>query len=123
MTSDSSTLINTTHASDVPSIHTANDSVLHVSHIGSISTPNLSILNSYFVPKLSLNLLSVGQLCDLRYTVHFFSSSCTVQDPRTHQIIGTGSKVGRLFTVTSLHIPSHAVTTIHTAAPTIPLSL
>jgi hypothetical protein len=43
-----------------PAIYSADGSRLPVSHIRSISSPNLSIDNTYFVPQLSLNLLSVG---------------------------------------------------------------
>ena len=44
----------------LPTIYTANGSLMHVSHLGNISTPSLSISNVYHIPKLTHNLLSVG---------------------------------------------------------------
>jgi len=45
-------------------IHTADSSQLNVSHIGDISTTSLSLSDAYLVPNLSLNLISVDQLCE-----------------------------------------------------------
>ena len=59
----------------------------------------------FHVPKVSLNLLSVGQLCELSVDVHFLSRGCFVKDPQTGEILGTGHKVGRLFELKSLRIP------------------
>jgi hypothetical protein len=53
-------------------IYTANGSHLDVSHIGSISTHQLSMSNTYLVSNLSLNLLYVGQLCELGLKLQFF---------------------------------------------------
>jgi hypothetical protein len=49
----------------LPTITTADGFAMTVSHVGSISTPNLSISDVFYVPKLHLNLLSVGQLTEL----------------------------------------------------------
>jgi hypothetical protein len=57
------------------------------------------------VPNLSLNLLSVGQLCELGLELHFSKRDCDVQDPQTGQLIGTTHKIGRLFELSSLHLP------------------
>ena len=43
-----------------PIIYIADSSHMHVSHIGTISSADLTILDTFLVPKLSLNLLSVG---------------------------------------------------------------
>uniref|UniRef100_A0A2N9J1Q7 Reverse transcriptase Ty1/copia-type domain-containing protein n=1 Tax=Fagus sylvatica TaxID=28930 RepID=A0A2N9J1Q7_FAGSY len=80
-----------------------------VSHVGSISTPNLSVSDVFCVPKLHLNLLSVGQLTELGLNLFFSSRGCLVQDSRTGQIVGTARKVGQLFELTSLHFPSSSV--------------
>jgi hypothetical protein len=93
----------------LPTITTADGSAMTVSHIGSISTPNLSVSNVFCVPKLHLNLLSVGQLTELGLNLFFSSCGCLVQDSRTGQIVGTARKVGRLFELTSLHFPSSSV--------------
>jgi hypothetical protein len=59
-------------------IYTANGSHLDVSHIGSISSHQLSMSDTYLVSNLSLNLLSVGQLCELGLELHFFKQGCDV---------------------------------------------
>uniref|UniRef100_A0A2N9GJZ0 Integrase catalytic domain-containing protein n=1 Tax=Fagus sylvatica TaxID=28930 RepID=A0A2N9GJZ0_FAGSY len=93
----------------LPTITTADGSAMTVSHVGSISTPNLSISDVFCVPKLHLNLLSVGQLTELGLNLFFSSHGCLVQDSRTGQIVGSARKVGRLFELTSLHFPSSSV--------------
>ncbi|GKV34335.1 hypothetical protein SLEP1_g42712 [Rubroshorea leprosula] len=61
----------TTHFSSMslnnsfPDIYSADGSPMNVSHIGNVSTKSLTLPNALLVPKLSYNLLSVGQLCDL----------------------------------------------------------
>uniref|UniRef100_A0A2N9HRZ2 Integrase catalytic domain-containing protein n=1 Tax=Fagus sylvatica TaxID=28930 RepID=A0A2N9HRZ2_FAGSY len=90
-------------------ITTADGSAMTVSHVGSISTPNLSVSDVFCVPKLHLNLLSVGQLTELGLNLFFSSRGCLVQDSRMGQIVGTACKVGRLFELTSLHLPSSSV--------------
>jgi hypothetical protein len=98
-----SSVIPTTHA---PLIQTANGSYISANHTGSVSTPKLSLSDTYLIPNLTLNLISVGQLCELGYDLWFGSSGCRVQDPRTNQVLGTGRRVGRMFELTSLHLPS-----------------
>ena len=102
----------------LPTITTADGSAMTVSHVGSISTPNLSIFNIFCVPKLHLNLLSVGQLTELGLNQFFSSRGYLVQDSQTRQIVGTTRKVGRLFKLTSLHFPSSLVSTPVIAAST-----
>jgi hypothetical protein len=51
-----------------------------------------------------LNLLSIGQLCELDYRLVFYSSSVYVRDPWTSQTLETGHRVGRLFELPSLHL-------------------
>ena len=100
--------------SSLLTIYTANGSSMHVSHQGTISTPNLSVSNVYHIPQLTHNLLSVGQLTELGFSLTFSSNGVVVQDPQTGQIIGTARKVGRLFELISLHLPSS-----HLSAPTV----
>ena len=52
-------------STSLPTIYTANGSPMHVSHLGNVSTPALSVSNVYQIPKLTHNLLSVGQLTEL----------------------------------------------------------
>ena len=87
---------------------------MNVKNIGTVSTPSLSLSEVFHVPELSLNLLSVGQLCELGYRLVFDFSSVLVQDPRTSQTLGTGHRIGRMFELSSLHLPT---TSISAAAP------
>ena len=112
--SSSSNVIPSHTPSSLPTIYTANGSSMHVSHQGTISTPNLSVSNVYHIPQLTHNLLSIGQLTELGFSLTFSSNGVVVQDPQTGQIIGTARKVGRLFELISLHLPSS-----HLFAPTV----
>lgn len=61
----------------------ANGNTLSISGIGSVDlrTPqnqSLTLSNVYFVPTLSANLLSVGQLVDSGYSIYFTSSGCVI---------------------------------------------
>ena len=90
-------------------IYTADGTLMPVSHEGTIYSPCLSLSNSFHIPKLSLNLLSVGQLCELGIDLLFSNHGVDVQDPRTGQVLGTCRKVGRMFEVHDLKIPSQVV--------------
>ena len=48
-------------------------------------------------PKLSTNLISIGQLVDNNCTVQFSNSGCLVQDQVFGKMIAKGTEVGRLF--------------------------
>ena len=102
MTADISLLSSPTHVQSLPSIHSADGNHMPISHVGTVNTPTIKLSNTYHVPKLTFNLASVGQLCDLGLTVIFSSHGCQVQDSQTGQVIGTGRKVGRLFELTYL---------------------
>jgi hypothetical protein len=64
-------------------IHTVDGSSMTVQTVGTVHIPSLSVIDVFHVPKLSFNLLSVGQLCELGYRLVFDSSGVYVQDPRT----------------------------------------
>ena len=68
-------VIHTTHAL---LIQTANGSHIAASYTGSVSTLTLSLSNTYLIVNLTLNLISVGQLCELGFDLWFGSSSCHV---------------------------------------------
>ena len=76
-----------------------------ISHKGTISSPYLSLSDTFYIPKLSLNLLSVGQLCELGKDIVFTNHGVDMQDPQTGQVLGTGHKVGNIFEVHDLKIP------------------
>ncbi|KAF7132947.1 hypothetical protein RHSIM_Rhsim09G0089300 [Rhododendron simsii] len=108
MTSDSAIFSSKLHASNTPAIQTADGSHIHVGHIGHISTPTISLSDTYLIPKLTLNLISIGQLCELGLNVIFSATGCHVQDPRTGKTLKIGRKVGRLYELINLHIPSQS---------------
>ena len=107
MTPNSTIFTSKSIVSNSPAIHTANGSSLPISHVGHVSVSNFSLLNTFLIPKFTLNLLSVGQLCELGLNVIFTSSGCSVQDPKTRQTLGIGRKVGHLFELVNLHISYH----------------
>ena len=75
-------------------IHTADGNSLPITAVGDISAH----LNTVFVsPKLSTNLISIGQLVDRNCTVQVSNSGCLVQDQVSGKMIAKGPKVGRLF--------------------------
>ncbi|KAG9457992.1 hypothetical protein H6P81_002500 [Aristolochia fimbriata] len=105
MSSDLSLFISTSSSasSSFSPIYTADGSQLFVSSVGSACTPSgIRLSDVLYVPNLSLNLISVGQLYDLGFHVLFTSFGCQVQDPTSGKIIGTGRKVGRLFELDAL---------------------
>ncbi|GKU96661.1 hypothetical protein SLEP1_g9872 [Rubroshorea leprosula] len=106
MTSNSTLFSTLTPNTIAPPIHTADGSQMQVSQYGQVCTSTLTLPNTFLIPKLTFNLISVGQLCELGLELIFSTHGCLVQDPQTGQILGTGCKVGRLFELTSLHIPS-----------------
>ena len=102
-----------------PIIYTADNSHMSISHIGTVSSPNLTIPNTYLVSKLSLNFLFVDQLCELSLDLHFSNRGVDVQDPLTGKLLRTGRKIGRLFVLCNLQIPSHMVSSSTAATTTL----
>ena len=96
-------------STSLPTIYIVNGFPMHVSHLGNVSTPTLFVSNVYQIPKLTHNLLSVGQLTELGFSLTFSSTGVVMQDSQTGQIIGTASKVGRLFELIFLHLPSSSL--------------
>lgn len=78
MTADPSILLDKTPVTQSSPINSNDRSQLHVNHIGSMSTSNISIHTTFHVPNLTINLISIGQLCDLGLNIIFSSSSCHV---------------------------------------------
>jgi len=80
MSSDSSSFISVSPLSSIP-VMTVDDTLMPLAGVGSIVTPHLSLPNIYLIPKLKLNLASVGQICDSGdYLVMFSGSFCCVHD-------------------------------------------
>ena len=93
-------------STSLSTIYTANGSPMHVSHLGNVSIPALFTSNVYQISQLTHNLLSVGQLTELGFSLTFSSTGVVMQDSQTGQIIGTTRKVGRLFELIFLHLAS-----------------
>ena len=104
MTTDIDLLSDKTNVTSLPPIHTANGTTMSITHTGHVTTSKLSLPDTYHIPNLTLNLISVTQLCEKNLKV-IFSSGVQVRDSQTGQILGTGRKVGRLFELASLHLP------------------
>ncbi|KAG5561202.1 hypothetical protein RHGRI_004282 [Rhododendron griersonianum] len=79
---------------------------MHVVSIGSIQSNSLSLSNVFYVPQLTLSLVSISQLSDSGFDVVFSSSGCVVQDRESKKQTGTGRRVGDLYTLERLHIPT-----------------
>ena len=88
------------------SIYTIEGTLMPVSHKGTISSHCLSLSDTFHIPKLSINLFFVGQLCELEVHILFTNNGVDVQDPRISQVLGTGRKVGCMFEVHDLKILS-----------------
>lgn len=94
------------------SIIIADGTPMPLAGIGFISISNLSFLNVYYIPKLILNLTSVGQLCDSSCSVLFSSTNCYVQDPKSGRLIGTGCRLGGLYILDELKVPNVVASTV-----------
>ena len=116
MTLDESQFSNKAPLEHPINIYTADGTPMPVSHKGTITSPCLSLNDTFRISKLSLNLLYVGQLCELGVDLLFTNHGMDGQDPRTSQVLGTGCKVGRMFEVHDLKIPSQVVSVAATTA-------
>ena len=77
-----------------------------------------SLVTLFGSQNLSLNLLFVGEFCELGIDLLFTNHGVDVQDLRIGQVLRKGRKVGCMFEVHDLKIPSQvvftvAITTIH----------
>jgi hypothetical protein len=88
---------------------TADGTPMPLTGVGSVVTPHLSLPNVYLIPKLKLNLTSVGQICDSGdYLVMFSCSFCCVQDLQSQKLIGTGRRENGLYILDELKVPDVA---------------
>ena len=82
MTLDDSQFSNKAPLEHPITIYTADETPILVSHKGTISSPCLSLSDTFHIPKLSINLLSVDQLCELGIDILFTNHGVDVQDPQ-----------------------------------------
>lgn len=116
MTFDSTIFSSNSSSANTHVLHTADGSHMHVSHVKSVVTTNATLFDTYLIPTLTLNLISVGQLCDLGLTITFSRTGCQVQDPQTGKILRIGCKTRRLFELINLHLSPHLTSTAQPAA-------
>jgi hypothetical protein len=75
-------------------IQIANGSHLAINEVGDI---NRSFRDVYVSHGHSTSLISVGQLVDNNYDVHFSRDGCLMHDQVSRKILMKGPKVGKLF--------------------------
>ena len=80
MTFDHSQLVNCQAVHNGASVQTADGTSCPITSHGSLSTSHFSVPNVSYVPQLSMNLLSVGQITNQNCFIGFDDSSCFVQD-------------------------------------------
>ena len=109
VTSDKSKLVACQPVTNATSIHTADGTLCHITHQGSLHSTHFYIPDVSYVPQLSMNLLSVGQIADMNCFVGFDDSSCFIQDRQSGSVIGTGHRSrdsSNLYVLDTLHLPS-----------------
>ncbi|KAH6834928.1 hypothetical protein C2S53_007300 [Perilla frutescens var. hirtella] len=98
--------------SDSVSVVTADGTPMPLAGVGSIVSSYVSLPRVYHIPKLVLNLISVGQLCDSGCIVTFSSTDCRVQDLYSKRRIGTGHRQGGLYIMDDLQVPDVAASSV-----------
>jgi len=107
---DSSSFTSISPPPSIPII-TINGTSMPLASVGSIVTPHLSFLNVYLIPKIRLNLVFIGQLCDSGdYLVIFSSFFFCVQDLQSQKLIGTGRRENGLYILDELKVSVVAAT-------------
>ncbi|KAL0312289.1 UNVERIFIED_CONTAM: hypothetical protein Sradi_5628200 [Sesamum radiatum] len=80
-------------------IHLPNGDTQSVSHIGSVKlSQDITLSQVLHIPKFSVNLISVKQLCsDSFFQFRFLNSECILQDPKSEKVVAIGKVVGNLY--------------------------
>ena len=91
MSSHSSTLSSLRSLDSPIHVFTADGTPLSVVSRGNLTTP-YSVPDVAHVPRLTMNLFSAGQLTDSGCRVILDVDSCSVQDRRTHTLVGAGPR-------------------------------
>ena len=121
VTSDRSQLVSCQPVTDGASVQTADGTPCSVTHRGSLRTSQFSVPVVSFVPQLSMNLMSVGQLADMNCFIGFDATSCYVQDRQSKAVLGTGHRrkgSSGLYVLDTLRLPSVSVSSITHVAST-----
>jgi len=116
MSPDSSSFTSVSPLSSIP-VMTADGTPMPLTGVGSVVTPHLSLPNVYLIPKLKLNLASVGQIYDSGdYLVMFSGFFCCVQDLQSQKLIGTGRRENGLYILDELKVSVAAAAAAATTA-------
>jgi hypothetical protein len=84
---------------------TADGTPMPLAGVGSVVTLHLSLLKVYLIPKIKLNLASVGQIYDSGDCLVMFSGSfCCVQDLQSQKLIVTGRRENELYILDELKV-------------------
>nr|CCI55364.1 PH01B035L11.9 [Phyllostachys edulis] len=123
MTSYSSTLSFITPLDSPVSVLTADGTSLSVSGRGPLSNSSFHVPSVAYVPRLTMQLLSAGQITDLGCRVILNSDSCCVQNRHTGALVGSGPRCldsQRLWELDCLHLPSAITVAASLSASAIP---
>ncbi|BAH91807.1 Os02g0616666 [Oryza sativa Japonica Group] len=113
MTPDSTHLSSMSPPDTPLTVQTANGTSLPVVDRGTLSTSSFRVPTVSHVPKLTMQLMSAGQITDHGCRIILEADSCCVQDRRTGLLVGTGPRrhdSQRLWELDWLHLPSDAST-------------
>ncbi|KAK8936211.1 hypothetical protein KSP39_PZI014038 [Platanthera zijinensis] len=88
------------------SIMVADDTILPIISRGLLHTSHFHVLDVAYIPRLSMNLISVGQLKSHDCLVILYEFACRVQDRLTGTLLGAGRHRCRVYVLDYLHLPS-----------------
>ena len=92
MTSNCTSLSSIRPSSTPITVQTADGSTLPVLGHGTLLSSSFHVPTVSYVPNLTMQLISAGQLTDHGCRVIFDSDSCRVQDLSTGLLVGTGPR-------------------------------
>ena len=92
MTYDSSTLTSVRPVESPVRVLTADGTPLPVASRGTLSTSSFHVSSVAHVPRLTMQLISGGQIVDSSCRVILDFDSCSIQDRRTGALLGAGPR-------------------------------
>ena len=120
MTPDSTNLSSVSSPDPPIFVQTADGISLSVAGRGILSTSSFDVPTVSHVPKLTMQLLSMGQITDHGCRIILESDSCCVQDLRTGLLVGTRPRCRDsqcLWELDWLHLPSSTLTHLAPSSP------
>ena len=83
----------------------ADSTTLPIATCGTLHTAHFHIPDVAYIPKLSMNFISVSQLASRGYLVIFYELLCYVQDRHTGTLIGAGRRLSGIYVLDHLRLP------------------